>query len=142
MEEFSVRLDNALRKRHMTPAELSRKLGVSEGTISSYRSGAYKPKQNRLEQIAMILDVSIAYLFGADVEFEPYYTNKSTQSDEHTETQKNTNTYTLDTIEREIIETYRKSDGKQKMSIIYLVSEIAKEIEKNTQGTNGNGKAV
>ena len=35
--------------------------------MSNYRSGAYKPRQKRLEQIAGILDVPVAWLMGADV---------------------------------------------------------------------------
>jgi len=35
--------------------------------MSNYRSGAYKPRQKRLEQIAVILDVPVAWLMGADV---------------------------------------------------------------------------
>lgn len=51
----------------MSPAELCRRIGCSEGTMSNYRSGAYKPRQKRLEQIAGILDVPVAWLMGADV---------------------------------------------------------------------------
>ncbi len=67
MATFSERLCEALEKRHMTAAELSRKLGINEGTVSQYKSGAYEPKQKRLQNIADILNVSIPWLMGADV---------------------------------------------------------------------------
>lgn len=67
MENFEIRLNKALELRRMTPAELCRRIGCSEGTMSNYRSGAYKPRQKRLEQIASALDVPVAWLMGADV---------------------------------------------------------------------------
>ena len=67
MKAFSERLDEALRIRKVSAAELSKKLGLNEGTISNYRAGRYSPKQDRIEQIANALDVSIAWLLGADV---------------------------------------------------------------------------
>lgn len=70
MSDFSIRLCEALEARHMTAAELSRKLGINEGTVSQYKSGAYEPKQRRLQAIAEILNVSIPWLMGADVPME------------------------------------------------------------------------
>ena len=67
MESFSVRLNKALTARNITAAELSRISGVDEGTISNYRKGRYVPKQIKLELIAQALDVSIAWLMGADM---------------------------------------------------------------------------
>lgn len=67
MIKFSERLDEALKKRDISPAELARRIGVNEGTISNYRRGRYSPKQNRVEEIATALGVSIAWLMGADV---------------------------------------------------------------------------
>ncbi|MEG2081441.1 MAG: XRE family transcriptional regulator [Oscillospiraceae bacterium] len=67
METFASRLKIALKRRNMTAAELSRKLGVNEGTISNYKKGKYEPKQRRLDEISHILDVSIPWLMGADV---------------------------------------------------------------------------
>jgi len=67
MSNFSTRLCEALKARNMTAAELSRKLGINEGTVSQYKNGAYEPKQRRLQQIAEILNVSIPWLMGADV---------------------------------------------------------------------------
>lgn len=67
MDKFSDRLKKALELRNMSAAELSRRLGVDEGTISNYKKGRYEPKQRRLEQISNILNVSIPWLMGADV---------------------------------------------------------------------------
>ena len=67
MASFAERLSEALRMRNMSPAELSKRIGVNEGTISNYRKGKYEPKQIRLEEIASALRVSIAWLMGNDV---------------------------------------------------------------------------
>lgn len=70
MDTFAQRFSQALKLRNMSAAELSRKIGVNQGTISSYQKGAYEPKQRRVEIIANALNVSIAWLMGADVPFD------------------------------------------------------------------------
>lgn len=71
MEEmFAERFNFALKKRNITPAQLSKIIHVDEGSISNYRSGRYEPKQKRIEQIAKVLDVSVAWIMGADVPME------------------------------------------------------------------------
>lgn len=67
MDSFANRFTKALELKNITAAELSRILGLNEGTISNYKKGNYVPKQRRLESIANALDVSIAWLMGADV---------------------------------------------------------------------------
>lgn len=69
---FSERLNVALEERNISPAELSRQSGASEGLISGYRKGKYKAKQDRLEAFARILDVSIPWLMGGDVPMGHY----------------------------------------------------------------------
>lgn len=66
-KDFSERLAEALSIREMTAAQLSRKTGIPEGTISCYKKGLYEAKQNRLWQIACALDVNPAWLMGYDV---------------------------------------------------------------------------
>lgn len=70
MATFAERFAEALRTRHISAAELSRKLNISEGTLSQYKKGAYEPKQKRTEAIAKELRVSIPWLMGADVPME------------------------------------------------------------------------
>ncbi len=69
---FAERLNEALQARNMTAAELSKRSGASEGLISGYRKGAYSAKQNRLDNFAQILDVSIPWLMGYDVPMGSY----------------------------------------------------------------------
>ena len=67
METFAERLKYIMGKRNMTAAELAKKTNTPEAVISQYRSGKYKPKQNRLFDFAQVLDVSIPWLMGLDV---------------------------------------------------------------------------
>jgi len=64
---FSDRLKEALNKRKMTAAELSRKSGVSESNLSRYIKGTYEARQNHLYLLAKALDVNEAWLMGLDV---------------------------------------------------------------------------
>ncbi len=70
MESFANRLNTALEAKGISPAELSRRIGVAEGTISNYRKGVYEPKQKRLQLIAKVLGVSVPFLLGYDVPME------------------------------------------------------------------------
>jgi len=67
MESFAERINKALVARRMTAAELSRRSGIDEATISNYRKGKYEPRQVKLELVAKALDVSIGWLMGADM---------------------------------------------------------------------------
>lgn len=70
-ESFRTRLENALNIRDMKPVELAKKTGISEATISQYRSGYAKPKEKRLVLIANALGVGPDWLMGLDVPMEP-----------------------------------------------------------------------
>lgn len=64
MSLFSDRLNQALEMRQMSAADLSRKTGISEATISNYRKGAYDPKGARMTFIADALSVNVEWLMG------------------------------------------------------------------------------
>lgn len=70
VESFKYRLDKALAYREMKPADLAKKTGISEATISQYRSGYAKPKELRLMTIANALNVNPTWLMGLDVSME------------------------------------------------------------------------
>lgn len=67
MDKFMDRLNEALVLRGVTPAELHRRTGISESTISQYRSGYAEPKKQRLQIIAEALSVNPTWLMGLDV---------------------------------------------------------------------------
>lgn len=67
IEDFRFRLEKALADNNMKPSELAEKTGISQSTISQYRSGYSKPKDKRLVLIAEVLGVDPAWLMGLDV---------------------------------------------------------------------------
>lgn len=67
MATTADRIKEAMELRDMRQADLVEKTGISKGALSSYISGRYVPKQNNVYLIAKALDVSEAWLMGADV---------------------------------------------------------------------------
>lgn len=70
MENFSDRLNMAMKIRGMNATQLSEKTGIDKGSISYYRSGKYKAKQDKLFVLARALRVDPAWLMGQDVPME------------------------------------------------------------------------
>ena len=68
MDIFCKRLQKALKDNNMTSIELANILNINRGIISNYINGKYKPKMDRLTQIAKILKVKEAWLMGYDEE--------------------------------------------------------------------------
>ena len=67
---FSGRLNEALDIRQIKPVDLSKRTGISEATISQYRSGYAKPKQKKLALLADALRVNPVWLMGLNVPME------------------------------------------------------------------------
>ncbi len=63
-DTFAKRLNMALEERNITAAELARRAGTSEASVSQYKNGIYEPKQRKLQKFSEILDVSIPWLMG------------------------------------------------------------------------------
>ena len=70
MSTTSQRIQEGLELRGLKQTDLVEKTGISKGALSSYISGRYTPKQNNIYLIAKALDVSEAWLMGADVSME------------------------------------------------------------------------
>lgn len=70
METCAKRICRALKIRGMRQIELAERTQIPKSAISQYCSGAFKPKQNRLFQIAQVLNVDEAWLMGLDVPME------------------------------------------------------------------------
>lgn len=69
-ENFSLRLEKALKLRNMKPIELAEKSGVPKSAISQYLSGQYEAKQKNIDKLSVALNVSEAWLMGHDVPIE------------------------------------------------------------------------
>lgn len=61
------RIKKAMSDNHVNAAELSRRTGLNESTISRYMSGKACPKQNAIGAIAEALHVNPAWILGYDV---------------------------------------------------------------------------
>lgn len=70
MSTASERIKEGMALRGLKQVDLVERTGISKGALSSYISGRYIPKQNNTFLIAKALDVSEAWLMGADVPME------------------------------------------------------------------------
>lgn len=64
---LSQRLREALTVSGKKQADLVRETGLDRGSISSYLSGKYEPKQKAIYKMARALNVSESWLLGYDV---------------------------------------------------------------------------
>ena len=72
MSKFTNRLEMALDMSGMNARELARKTGLTESTISQYRSGVAKPRgTDRVYLLANALNVSPSWLIGFDTPAQP-----------------------------------------------------------------------
>lgn len=66
MEEFKDRLRIAMNKQRINASQLSLKTGLTRSQISSYLKGEYKAKQDAIYKLAIVLEVSPAWLMAMD----------------------------------------------------------------------------
>ena len=64
------RLHEALRLRNLRQADLCALTGIPKSAMSQYLSGAFEPKQDRVELLARALGVTEAWLMGYDFPME------------------------------------------------------------------------
>jgi transcriptional regulator with XRE-family HTH domain len=64
------RIAEALKTKGMRQADLCKLANVPKSSLSLYLSGAYEPKQDRIYDMAKVLNVSEAWLMGYDVPME------------------------------------------------------------------------
>jgi transcriptional regulator with XRE-family HTH domain len=67
ISSVSERLKQAMRLRGKRQTDLCEACDIPKGAMSLYISGAYEPKQDRLEKLANALSVDVAWLMGYDV---------------------------------------------------------------------------
>lgn len=70
VSNFKDRFNQALEVRNILPVDLSKKTKISEATISQYRSGYAKPKEEKLAILSNALNVNPTWLMGLDVPME------------------------------------------------------------------------
>lgn len=67
---FSKRLIDVMKARNLNNVQLAEKLGTSKGVISNYRHGYFKPKDERMIELANVLGVAPEWLDGYEVPME------------------------------------------------------------------------
>ena len=70
MESIATRIRKAMDAKGKKQADLVRETGLDRGSISSYLSGKYEPKQKALYKLAQALDVNESWLLGYEVPME------------------------------------------------------------------------
>ena len=115
---FALNLNNLMKRKNVNGNDIAKICGVTKQTVSSWRSGTKIPRMDKVQMLADHFGVLKSDLIEKK---EPDY-------------------YVLDEYEKEIIDTYRLADGRQKMRIGSIVTEIADEIEKKSPICNGEGE--
>jgi transcriptional regulator with XRE-family HTH domain len=64
---FAHRLQIALRRKNIKPADLSAMTGIDKGSISNYVNGRFLPKQDKIYLMSSVLDVNPTWLWAIDV---------------------------------------------------------------------------
>lgn len=67
ISSFDKRFKEAMDIRGIKAIEISEKTGISESTLSQYKGGYSKPKDERLAMLSDVLDVEPAWLMGLNV---------------------------------------------------------------------------
>lgn len=70
VESCGRRIAKALELKKMKQADLCKLAKVPKSSLSLYLSEAYEPKQDRIYEMAKVLNVSEAWLLGYDVPME------------------------------------------------------------------------
>lgn len=69
-ETCGQRIAKALAARNMKQSDLCKLANIPKSSLSLYLSGAYEPKQNRIYDMARVLNVSESWLIGYDIAME------------------------------------------------------------------------
>ena len=77
IETCGQRIAKALDIRRMKQVELCKLAKIPKSSLSLYLSGAYEPKQDRIYDMSIALNVSEAWLMGYDVPMERSKTKNS-----------------------------------------------------------------
>lgn len=77
---ISERLTEYMEKNTLRVSDLERLTGIHRGTFSNYIYGRYRPKENRVNEIAEKLGISSSWLNGYDVPMKDEISNGSSRS--------------------------------------------------------------
>ena len=106
-ESFKDRYIQALNESELSAADISRLTGISESTLSQYKTGYAAPKRDKLQKISNALSVSPSWLMGleSDKKEKPFELEEEKRE-------------VLSDIEYQIIMAFRKEDDVGKEAIL------------------------
>ena len=70
MNTIAERTKFAMKAKNKKQVDIVKDTGISKGAFSSYLSGQYNPKADKMELIADSLDVDLRWLYGQNVPME------------------------------------------------------------------------
>ena len=108
MGVFRKRLKEMMDERGMRQVDLAAKSGVDRSLISSYLSGRYEPKDDKLQALAQALDCDAMWLAGYD----------GLEEDDDVS----------------FLERFRKLNAKDKQTILTLLQFMSDRERRNDEG--------
>ena len=108
IETCGKRIEMALSIRKMKQADLCKLAHIPKSSLSLYLRGAYEPKQDRIYEMAMVLNVNETWLMGYDVPMERDELPSPTSME-------------LTDSEMIMLELFRKIPMSQQMVLIQMV---------------------
>ena len=114
----SERLKEAMRIKGIRQVDLCRVCQIPKGAMSLYISGAYEPKQDRLQTLAIALGVDIAWLMGYDTNMTPVDKSKSPEE------------LTLSEGERLLLDLFRQIPEEQQKAFLQMGRLYADSLKK------------
>ena len=129
---FQQRFNEALQIRDIKPVDIAKRTGISESTISQYRSGYAKPKQDKLAILSNALHVNPVWLMGLNVPMEAVETFATSDEFELAWHRRGGGRHPIELsdLEHEVVLSYRCADQGIKDSVNKLLDiEVKKDAE-------------
>ena len=129
---FQQRFNEALQIRDIKPVDIAKRTGISESTISQYRSGYAKPKQDKLAILSNALYVNPVWLMGLNVPMEAVETFATPDEFELAWHRRGGGRHPIELsdLEHEVVLSYRCADQGIKDSVNKLLDiEVKKDAE-------------
>ena len=136
MESFADRLRQAIRASGLTQQQLSDKTEISKSLISSYLAGRYKARSTNLHTLAVVLNVSEAWLMGYNVPRERtkrVYRNYILEDARQSMLEDRKKTIRIDVQEAQIVNALRKQSPDVRAAVGRLLGvEVVKTVTPET----------
>ena len=97
MNTIAERIKFAMKAKNKKQVDIVKDTGISKGAFSSYLSGQYNPKADKMELIADSLDVDLRWLYGQNVPME--HTNQNNNALQYIFYNNSCSEYLLDNLD-------------------------------------------